>query len=119
MSRPFLGVFGLPLNAQRAKILDLEEIDHGLLLQEVSINSPAWQAGLRSGEEFLRVGSLRIQIGGDILLAIDGQPIDSPETVSKILQARTIGDSITLTIYRDGGEIEVPATLSERPALES
>ncbi len=112
--RPFLGVVGLPLDSKLASHLGLD-IDHGLLIQEVSRDSPAWQAGLRPGDERARLGRWLVRVGGDILIAIDGQPVDSLEILSKLLQERAIGDTITLSVHRAGEEIELVVTLSEGP----
>jgi S1-C subfamily serine protease len=120
VSRPFLGVFGLPLTAERTRILDLDaEIKHGLLIQEVFENSPAWEAGLRAGNEVTQFGGVRIRTGGDILLAIDGQAVKDAETVNKVLKSHVIGDTITLTVFRAGEEIELAVTLSQRPVPKS
>ncbi|MCP4360953.1 MAG: trypsin-like serine protease [Chloroflexi bacterium] len=54
VSRPFLGIVGLALNPQRAEFLELD-IDHGLLIQEVALDSPAWGVGLHSGTEVVWV----------------------------------------------------------------
>ncbi len=112
--RPFLGIVGLPLDAQVAVDLGLD-IDHGLLIQEVYQGSPAWQAGLRPGDEWARLERWLVRVGGDVLIAIDGQPVDSMGVLSKLLQERAIGDTITLSVQRAGQELELVVTLRERP----
>jgi S1-C subfamily serine protease len=115
VSRAFLGVVGLPLDPERAESLGLE-IDQGLLIQEIYPGSPAWQAGLRPGNQRARLGRWTVLVGGDVLLAIEGQPVDSMETLSKLVQAQAIGDTITLKVYRVGQAAEIVTTLLERPA---
>ena len=115
VSRPFLGVFGLPLNAKVAGILELD-VDQGLLVQEVSGQSAAWAAGLRPGERWGVVRGFPIRLDGDVLIAIDGQAVDSMETLSALVQKHSIGDTVTLTVHRAGEEIELEVVLNERPA---
>ncbi len=114
VSRPYVGIVGISLNAQRAKRLGIA-VDHGVLIQEVSLNSPAREAGVQSGTQSVWLGNRRVRVDGDILVAVDGRPVDSMETLSEILQARHIGDTLTLKIQRDGEEIELTVTVSEQP----
>ena len=97
------GIYKLIVEAacKRSAVLDLD-IDQGLLIQEVARGSPAWEAGLRPGQQFVQVGPWRIRVGGDVLTAIDGQAVDSMRTLSELLQPRAIGDSLTLTVQRAG-----------------
>ena len=69
-------------------------------------DSPANDAGL--------VGN--IGPGGDFILAIDGQPVkDSSELVSYLVFETIVGQTIDLTVLRQGEEVEIPLTLGARP----
>ena len=73
----------------------------GALVQEVASGSPADKAGLRPG---------------DLVVAIDGQPVADPSEMSARVRAHKPGDKVTLQVVRDGNETTITATLSQRPA---
>jgi S1-C subfamily serine protease len=78
--------------------------------------SPAAAAGLRGGDETVQAGNVQVPIGGDIITAIDDQPVTSLQDLTVYLEDRTqVGDTVTLTIQRDGEQQTVEVTLAERP----
>ncbi len=117
VSRPFLGVVGLSLNAERAKRLNLK-VEQGLLIQEIAADSPASELDLKAGKAWTWLGKQRIRAGGDILLTINGQVTDSMKSLSKVLEEQSIGDTLTLSIQRDGQEMELTVILAERAAAK-
>lgn len=118
---PWLGInYVWSLTPERAGILREAGMDvpveEGVLIIEVAPNGPAAQAGLRGGQERVRVGPAILTIGGDILTAIDGEPITSDQALLQYLDTQTeVGDTIQLTVWRDGQELTVPVTLDEMP----
>lgn len=118
---PWLGInYVWSLTPERAGILREAGMDvpveEGVLIIEVAPNGPAAQAGLRGGQERVRVGPAILTIGGDILTAIDGEPITSDQALLQYLDTQTeVGDTIQVTVWRDGQEITVPVTLDEMP----
>ena len=91
--------------------LDLT-IDRGVYITQVMPGGPAEQAGLvASGSDFLR----RPTGDGDIVVAVDGVPVDSMAALVTLLNGHLPGDGITLKVIRDGEEIEVLVTLGEWP----
>jgi S1-C subfamily serine protease len=117
---PWLGVTDWSLNADRADILRQAgmnlTVDSGLLLVEVAPGGPADQAGLRGGQQQVRIGPYILPIGGDVLTAIDGEPVASDRDLNLYLDTKTqVGQTIQVTIVRDGQEMTVPVTLTERP----
>jgi S1-C subfamily serine protease len=117
---PWLGVQLLPLTEDRAEVfreagMDVP-VEKGLLVIETVENSPADRAGLRGGDRVVRIGRYRIPLGGDIITALNGEPMTDLQTFTVYLETQTrVGDSVELTIIRDGEEQTVPATLDERP----
>ena len=55
--------------------------------------------------------------GGDVVLAIDGRTIDSAGDVRRILRSYEEGEAMTLTIMRDGGEMQVSGTVEDQARL--
>jgi S1-C subfamily serine protease len=91
-------------------------VDEGVLIVEATPNSPAERAGLRGGQEQIWVGRFLLPIGGDIITALDGEPIATGRDLVRYVDTRAeVGDTIQVTLWRDGQEQTVSVTLAERP----
>ncbi len=86
----------------------LDETSKGVLVLGVSPGSPAARAGLRA-TQMTAAGRVLL---GDVIEAIDGQPVKDFGTLLAVLDAHEFGDRVTLTVRRGTGEIAVPVTLS-------
>jgi len=117
---PWLGVEYIPLTPERAQAfrqagVDVP-VDEGLLVLRVVPGSSADQAGIQGGDQIVRLGNVRIPLGGDIITAINGEPMtDSKEFVAYLETETQVGDTVEVTIIRDGEEQTVQVTLAERP----
>jgi len=117
---PWLGVSVLPFEAEGAQILreagmDVP-VDEGLLVAEVVSGSPAAKAGIRGGDRVVRIGNTEVPLGGDIITAINGEPIADFQGLTVYLESETqVGDTVEATLIRDGREMTVSVTLAERP----
>jgi len=74
----------------------------GLLIQRVDGSSPAADAGLRGQVRRAIVGVYQIGIGGDFIIAVDGKPVESTDSLQHVLNRKRVGDSMELTVYRNG-----------------
>lgn len=94
-------------------------VTSGVYVHRVVEGGPA--AGVLQGTtEFVMSGQQRIPVGGDVIVAIEGQPITSGEDLSSYLLTETRpGETVTLTIIRDGERQQVEVTLGERPKVTS
>ncbi len=118
---PWLGVYLLDITPERAQLLreaGVEiPVDRGLLVLEVVRGGPAARAGVRGGNRTLRMGNILLPVGGDVIVAVDGQEIVDNRALNIYLETRKrVGDAATLTLIRDGREMEVQVTLGERPS---
>jgi S1-C subfamily serine protease len=111
--RAFLGVETLPVGGWLSEALDLP-VKEGLLVESATQGGPAAAAGIRGGDRVAQAGMRRIHIGGDVIVAIDGQKVTSSLDVNLILNRKRPGDTIAITIYRGGKKMDIPAKLSER-----
>jgi putative serine protease PepD len=114
--RPRLGVSVVPVAGDYADALSLPN-QGGLLIQEVEAGSPAARAGLRGGKEDVQIGNSQLKVGGDLIVAIDGKPIDREDAISRSLARKRAGDTVELTIYRAGRTMNVRVKLGEEGAI--
>jgi 2-alkenal reductase len=116
---PFVGIASAEITPQVASALGLS-VETGLLVQSVEPGTGAERAGLRGGSQPQEVGSRQLAVGGDIILAIDGQRVRRPEDFIAYLELnKKANENVTLTIIRDGQQRDVQVTLGERPRAES
>jgi len=108
---PILGVRGTPIWGDLAEAVGLPR-QGGFLVYEVYQGSPAWRAGLRGARRWVIVGNYEIGIGGDLIMAIDGQPLDTQDALRRILRRHRPGDVVELTIFRDGRTRKVKVELA-------
>ncbi|WP_310582431.1 trypsin-like peptidase domain-containing protein [Deinococcus sp.] len=83
----------------------------GLLIKEVSPNTPAARAGVTGGRNTRDFQGGRITLGGDVVTAVNGQPVDSLEDLQAGLIDRKVGDGVTLTLVRGGKTRQARLTL--------
>jgi 2-alkenal reductase len=118
---PQLGVSTIALSdlSPRAKQqLGLDPNQKGLLVEQVTAG--AQSAGIQAGTRRVVVGNQTIVTGGDIIVAIDAQPVTtSGELRGWIENLKHPGDSATVSVVRNGQPVDVQVTLSERPATQS
>jgi S1-C subfamily serine protease len=87
----------------------------GLMVQIVNPGTPAAAAGIRAASSQVLYGRRPYPIGGDILVAFQGQPITSaPELLAQIDHYKT-GDKVTFSVVRGDQKMEVPIVLQEMP----
>ena len=112
---PWLGLRGINVNYYIAKAAGFN-VTYGWLIQEVIPGGPSDKAGLRGGTKTLTVLGTQIKIGGDLIISIDGHPVRNNDDIARILVEYTYpGQTVNLTIIRDGLKLVVPVTLGKRP----
>lgn len=115
---PFVGIATAEITQTVADQLSLP-VRQGLLIQSVEATSAAAQAGLKAGSQQQQAGTRQLAVGGDIITAIDGQPMRRPEEFIAYLEMnKKAGETLTVTILRDGQQRDVTLTLGERPASQ-
>src|SRR6185437_962446 len=109
---PTLGVRTLPIGQDLADQMGLPA-DSGLLIIQVVQGSAAERAGLRGGTERAFLGNTPIAIGGDLIVAIDGDAVTDQQELSHIMQKHRAGDTVTVTIFRGKKKMDVKVVLGE------
>ena len=114
--RPKLGVSVVPIAGDYADALRLPT-QGGLLVQQVDPDSAAARAGLRGGRQEVQIGNAQLLVGGDLITSIDGKPIDRDDAISRALASKRTGDTLELTIYRNGKTMTVRVRLGDEGAI--
>lgn len=112
---PWVGISGRDIDPDLADVLKLKDA-RGFLIINVLEDGPAEKAGLRGTNETKEVDGIRYQIGGDVILAVDGKIVRKIDDILIHLQReKTVGDQMVLQILRDGKISDVVIDLNERP----
>ncbi len=110
--RPSLDVMILPIGPDVAEQIGLPA-DYGVLIQRVLPGGAAERAGLHGGTQRAYLDREPISLGGDLIVAIDGQEVTNPQDFSNALNAHHTGDKVTVTVYRGRQRMNFNVTLSD------
>jgi serine protease Do len=115
----WLGISGTSLTPDLAKAMDLDLSQRGALVEEVLPNSPAEKAGLHASNNQATIDGQVVNVGGDVITAIDNQPVLQMDDLIAYLAGNTkVDQKVNLTILRDGKQQNVDVTLAARPSAE-
>lgn len=111
----WLGIDGIDMDEQIASELMVNQ-STGILVVGIISDGPADKAGLEGGYRITDINGTQIELGGDIIITADGQPIENLRDMSTYISNNKIeGDTINLGILRDGKPQEIEVTLEARP----
>jgi len=111
---PWIGVSGVDMTPEIAEEMGLNDA-RGFLITSVIPNSPAERAGLRGGSRTVTIDGQNIDVGGDVIVMVDGKAVRQIEDILSYIERLKVGETIQLRVVRDGGEVSVSLTLGERP----
>jgi len=93
-------------------------ITYGWLITQVTSDGAADKAGLKGGDQQVRINNEWSVIGGDIIIAVDGTRIINGDSLMSYLEEKTTPNQIIkVSIVRDNQQIDIPVELGMRPAL--
>jgi S1-C subfamily serine protease len=110
----YIGVSSQALYPQLAEKLGLNTTFGGLLA-EVVPGGPAEKAGLKGGDKEVKFQAGQYSTGGDVILEVDGQDVVQPDDLARLVAAKKPGETVTMTVLRDGEKKQVEVTLGKRP----
>jgi S1-C subfamily serine protease len=110
--RPALGISTIPISPELAGQMGLPA-DYGLLIVQVVQGGAAERAGLRGGSERAYLGNTPIYIGGDLIIAIDGEKVQDQQDLSQSMNSHRAGDTVKITVYRGKSKMDFTVTLGE------
>jgi S1-C subfamily serine protease len=112
VKRPSLGIVSYGIGPDLASQMGLA-VDSGVLIQKVIPGGAAEQAGLHGGDQQAYVGNTPIMLGGDLIVAIDGQGVTDPQDINALMDKHQAGDTISVTFYRGRKQITLKLILGE------
>jgi S1-C subfamily serine protease len=112
VKRPSLGIVSYAIGPDLAEQMGLAA-DSGVLIQKVISGGAAERAGLHGGNEQAYVGNTPIMLGGDLIVAIDGQQVTDPQDISAIMDKHQAGDTISVTVMRARRQLTLKLVLGE------
>jgi S1-C subfamily serine protease len=112
VKRPSLGIVSYAIGPDLASQMGLSS-DYGVLIQKVVPGGAAERAGLHGGNEQAYVGNTPIMLGGDLIVAIDGQEVTDPQDINGLMDKHQAGDTISVTIYRGRKQVTIKLILGE------
>ena len=112
VKRPSLGIVSFAIGPDLASQMGLSA-DSGVLIQRVLPGGAAERAGLRGGNEQAYVGNTPIMLGGDLILAIDGQEVTDPQDINALMDKHQAGDTVSVTILRGQRRMTIKLILGE------
>jgi S1-C subfamily serine protease len=111
---PYLGVSGIDVTSDIAKVMKLNETK-GFLVTDITSGGPADKAGIHVGDVLTDINGTEVELGGDVIIGIDNTTVRKIDDMLSYLETkRQVGDTAKLTIVRDGRPQEVNVTLSDR-----
>jgi S1-C subfamily serine protease len=110
--RPTLDIVTLPIGPDVAEQIGLPA-DYGVLIERVLPGGAADRAGLKGGTQRAYQGNEPVMLGGDLIIAMDGQEIASPQDLSGAMNSHRAGDEVTLTVFRGRKKMDFKVKLGD------
>jgi len=115
----WLGISGRTLVPDLATAMKLDAGQRGALVEEIVPNSPAEKAGLHGSSQQVTIEGQASNVGGDVITAIDSQPVvEMNDLIAYLARSTKVDQKVTLTILRDGKQQTLDVTLTARPSAE-
>ncbi len=110
----YLGISALPVTPSLARILALPA-SRGLLVQNVISGGAADNAGLRMGTSAVIVAGESYRVGGDIIVAANGEPVSTEAQLGDVVATMRPGDRLVLAVWRGSTKETLHVTLGRPP----
>ena len=110
--RPSLAITPLEIGPELAEQIGVPS-DYGVLVQRVLPGGAADRAGLHGGTQKAYLGNTPVMLGGDFIIAIDGQEITNAQDIQSVMNGHKTGDTVTVTFFRGRKRMDARVTLTE------
>ena len=116
-NHPYLGVTVTSLDPNIASAMNLSSGQRGALIVAVTSGSPADKAGLKAGATTTNDDGTQVTIGGDVIIAYNGQMVSSSDdVVTDLANEGVVGQPVNLTILRNGKRMNISVIPGIRPS---
>jgi S1-C subfamily serine protease len=113
---PYFGFSVVSMNLYLAQAMNVS-LTHGVLVEQVTPNGPAAKAGIRGGTIQEEVYGQQVLLGGDIIVAVNGTPVNDEDSLLSYLELNVMaGQSVVFTVYRSGEYLNISVTAGYRPS---
>jgi S1-C subfamily serine protease len=112
VKRPSLGIVSYAIGPDLASQIGLAA-DSGVLVQKVVPGGAAERAGMRGGNQQAYVGNTPVLLGGDFIVAIDGQQVSDPQEINALILKHQPGDTVSVSFFRERKQITLKLILGE------
>ena len=112
VKRPSLGIVSYAIGPDLASQIGLAA-DSGVLVQKVVPGGAAERAGMRGGNQQAYVGNTPILLGGDFIVAIDGQQVSDPQEINALILKHQPGDTVSVSFFRGPKQITLKLIMGE------
>ena len=102
-----LGILGTTVDSSIANAMNLPNGVQGVLVTQVESGSLADTAGLRGGNTSVTLNGQQVEVGGDIITAVNNQPVTSIQDLKSALSQLSSNQSLSLTILRNGTQLQI------------
>lgn len=114
VSHPWFGVTVQTLIPEIAAALGLKP-KKGAIVVQVVAGGPADKAGIIGGQRSVRVGNTIVVVGGDIIVEMDGKPVEESQQLIRDISEKEAGEKVSFGVVRQGKRLDITATLGEIP----
>lgn len=112
----YLGISGTSLTPDLAQAMNLPANQRGALVATVASGGPSDKGGLKASSTQVTINGMRTNVGGDVITAIDNKKVkEFDDIISYLASSTEVGQTVTLTVLRQGSEIKVQVKLEARP----
>lgn len=116
---PYMGISGITVSPEISNATHLNDTK-GILVVDITADSPADKAGIRGGDVLTAVDGQDIRLGGDVIVAVDNQSVRAMEDLLSYLEEqKAVGDNIEVSVIRDGKTQHIDMILAARPNQEA
>lgn len=113
---PYLGIAVVSMTPGLATAMNLSANQRGTMVGSITTGGPADKAGLKASQTRVPINGQTVLVGGDVIIAFNDQTVKSSDDLITFLgRSGTIGQTVTLTVLREGKQIKVPVTIGARP----
>ena len=113
---PYLGIGVVSMTPSLATAMNLSANQRGTIVGSITKGGPADKAGLKASQTRVTINGQTVLVGGDVIIAYNDQVVKSSDDLITFLgRSGTIGQTVTLTVLRDGKQVKVPVTIGARP----